>query len=130
VAKGQGNRRISISEQDIARLLQAKAAIAAGILTLLEREDVSPSEVKSLHLAGGFGMHIDLQSAIGSGLLPEFEPEQVSVVGNTSLAGAYLALTDRSALEEMERIARRIEIVELNLDPEFEARYIENLLLP
>jgi uncharacterized 2Fe-2S/4Fe-4S cluster protein (DUF4445 family) len=130
VAKGQGNRRISISEQDVARLLQAKAAIAAGILTLLDRVGVSPAEVKTLHLAGGFGMHIDLQSAIGSGLLPGFEPEQVSVVGNTSLAGAYLALTDRSTLEEMERIARRIEIVELNQDPEFEARYIENLLLP
>jgi uncharacterized 2Fe-2S/4Fe-4S cluster protein (DUF4445 family) len=38
LAKGRGNRDIVISEVDIARLLQAKAAIAAGILTLVSQE--------------------------------------------------------------------------------------------
>src|SRR5690606_27516464 len=37
IALGSGRSPIVISELDIAKLLQAKAAIAAGILTLLRR---------------------------------------------------------------------------------------------
>lgn len=130
VATGCGGQPIRITESDLASLLQAKAAIAAGILTLLDREGVAPHQVERLYLAGGFGMHLSPRHAIGCGLLPGFDPSQVQVVGNTALAGAYLALLDRHALDELGSIARSLEIVELNLDPGFEERYIDNLLLP
>jgi uncharacterized 2Fe-2S/4Fe-4S cluster protein (DUF4445 family) len=130
VATGCGKQPIRITEADLASLLQAKAAIAAGILTLLEREGVAPHQVKHLYLAGGFGMHLSPSHAIACGLMPGFDASQIQVVGNTALAGAYLALMDRHALEELGSIARSVEIVELNLDPGFEERYIENLLLP
>ena len=130
VARGQGNHDIIISELDIARLLQAKAAIAAGLLTLLHRAGLQPGDIKRLHLAGGFGMHINVANAIACGLLPGFAPEQVQVVGNTSLAGAYLALLDSGVLDELTRISKRLEVVELNLDVGFEDRFIEQLSLP
>ncbi|MCG3150026.1 MAG: hypothetical protein PCFJNLEI_03493 [Verrucomicrobiae bacterium] len=123
-------RDVFISELDVSRLLQAKAAIAAGILTLLERVSLTPAKVKTVYLAGGFGMHLDIRNAIDCGLLPGFSPEQIEVVGNTSLAGAYLALLDRGALEEMKRVGSQLEVIELNLDPDFESRYIEQLSLP
>ncbi|HTQ11653.1 MAG TPA: ASKHA domain-containing protein, partial [Fimbriimonadaceae bacterium] len=84
IAKGQGNRPILVTESDVAKLLQAKAAVAAGILTLLSRHRLSPADVKTLYLAGGFGMHLDLGSAIACGLLPGFEVGQIQLVGNTS----------------------------------------------
>lgn len=130
VARGQGRRDIVVTEPDIASLMQAKAAVAAGILILLERAGRTAADIKTLYLAGGFGLHLDVANAIGCGLLPGFVPAQVQVVGNTSLAGAYLALLDSSALDEMERIRRRMDIIELNLDPGFEFCYIEQLLLP
>jgi uncharacterized 2Fe-2S/4Fe-4S cluster protein (DUF4445 family) len=130
VATGCGNQSIRITEADLASLLQAKAAIAAGILTLLEREGVAPHQVERFYLAGGFGMHLSPGHAIDCGMLPGFDRSQVQVVGNTALAGAYLALVDRHALDELGSIARSLEIVELNLDPGFEERYIDNLLLP
>jgi uncharacterized 2Fe-2S/4Fe-4S cluster protein (DUF4445 family) len=120
---------IAITETDIAHLLQSKAAIGAGIRTLLERAGLAASQIRKVYMAGGFGLHINIAHAIACGLLPGFKPEQVQVVGNTSLAGAYLALLDGGALEAIERICRQIEIVELNLDPGFEPRYIENLSL-
>lgn len=120
---------IWISEVDVARLLQAKAAIAAGITTLLGLLGTTPAQVKAVYLAGGFGMHLSLPHAIGCGLLPGFSAEQVSVVGNTSLGGAYLALNDRSLLEEMKRVCRRLESIELNLQPGFEDAYIDHLSL-
>lgn len=119
-----------ITEPDIALLLQAKAAIAAGIETLLHREGLKAEQIHRLYLAGGFGMHIDPAHAIGCGLLPGFVPEQVEAVGNTSLGGAYLAMLDRAVVDELDRIRLRADVVELNLDPEFEDRYIENLSLP
>ena len=125
-----GENSLRITEPDIALLLQAKAAIAAGIQTLLNREGLKPGEVHKLYLAGGFGMHLDVAHAIGCGLLPGFTPEQVETVGNTSLGGAYLAMLDRSVIDELERIRARTEVVELNLDPDFEDRYIDNLSLP
>ena len=127
---GEGQTRpVGISELDISRLLQAKAAIAAGFQTLLAHQGLKPSEIRKLYLAGGFGLHLNVRNAISCGLLPGFTPEQVEVVGNTSLAGAYMTLQDRGVLDELHCNQNRIEAVELNLDPLFEDRYIENLLL-
>jgi uncharacterized 2Fe-2S/4Fe-4S cluster protein (DUF4445 family) len=129
IATGHGQEPIVVSEGDIASLLQAKAAVAAGILTLLRRLGIAPSEVRTLYLAGGFGMHLDIENTIACGLLPRFSKPQVQLVGNTSLAGAYLSLLDVGVLSEISRVAKSIEMVELNLDPEFEDCYIDQLLL-
>lgn len=130
LAHGQGKRPICVTEHDVARLLQAKAAIAAGILTLLQRYDLGPQDVKTLFLAGGFGMHLDLASAIGCGLLPGFSADQIQLVGNTSLAGATLALVDKNTLAELSRATAGVKVVELNLNPSFEDTYVDQLGLP
>ncbi len=126
---GLGGKDVLISETDTAHLLQSKAAIGAGIETLLARAGLKPAEIKKVYMAGGFGMHLNIANAIDCGLLPGFVPGQVEVVGNTSLAGAYLAMLDCGALDEIARVAQRITIIELNLDPAFEERYIDNLAL-
>ncbi len=120
---------IWISEVDIARLLQAKAAIAAGITTLLGVIGAAPRDVRTVYLAGGFGMHLSIEHALGCGLLPGFAASQICVVGNTSLGGAFLALNDRSLLEEMKTACHRLEALELNLQPGFEDAYIDHLAL-
>ena len=121
---------IWISELDIARLLQAKAAIAAGTTTLLGMLGVAPREVKRVYLAGGFGFHLSLEHAIGCGLLPGFEPGQIQVVGNTSLGGAFLALNDQRLVGEMVGACAAMEVIELNLQPGFEDAFIDQLALP
>jgi len=127
---GEGESFVGISEADVASLLQAKAAIAAGIVTLLERIGLEPADVGKLYLAGGFGMHLAVDSAIGAGLLPGFTADQVEAVGNTSLGGAYIALQDRTILDEMKHIAARIDVIELNLEPSFEMQFVEQMSLP
>jgi uncharacterized 2Fe-2S/4Fe-4S cluster protein (DUF4445 family) len=125
---GPGSPRIS--EVDVAVLLQAKAAIGAGIETLLETAGIRAEEISRVYLAGGFGMHLNVANAIAIGLLPGFKPEQVRVVGNTSLAGALLALIDRTTLAEMEALREEVQVIELNLAEGFEDRYVEHLMLP
>ena len=127
-ANGAGVLRIS--EVDVALLLQAKAAIGAGIEILLETAGIRAADLGRVYLAGGFGMHLNVAHAIAIGLLPGFREEQVRVVGNTSLAGALLALVDRTTLDEMENLRTQMEVIELNLAADFEDRYIEHLMLP
>ncbi|HCD31414.1 MAG TPA: hypothetical protein DER01_03340 [Phycisphaerales bacterium] len=118
-----------VSEAEIARILQAKAAIAAGILTLLDKAHIKASDIKRLYLAGGFGMHVDLQSAIDSGLLPGFTLDQIQLVGNTSLAGAYIGMMDRDLMAVMSAEAEKIDVLELNIEPAFEDHYLDELML-
>ena len=130
VAYARGKEPLVVSEADIASLLQAKAAIAAGILCLLDCVGLQSRDVDTLYLAGGFGFHMDIENVIRCGLLPGFRREQIHLAGNTSLAGAYLALLDSGVLAEIKRVSARLEIVELNLDPHFESHYIDQLSLP
>ena len=121
---------LRVSEVDVALLLQAKAAIGAGIEILLEAAGIRAADLGRVCLAGGFGMHLNVANAIGIGLLPGFREEQVRVVGNTALAGALLALVDRTTLDEMENLRMQVEVIELNLADGFEDRYVEHLMLP
>lgn len=128
--KASGQRPLVVSEADLSALLQAKAAIAAGVESLLRRAELSACEVETVYLAGGFGFHMHIDSLLGCGLLPGFDPHQIQLVGNSSLAGAYASLLDSSFLDELRGLADRIEIVELNLEPDFESLYIDHLCVP
>jgi uncharacterized 2Fe-2S/4Fe-4S cluster protein (DUF4445 family) len=125
-----GEGELCVSEVDVALLLQAKAAIGAGIEILLETAGIRAADLGRVYLAGGFGMHLNVGHAIAIGLLPGIREEQVRVVGNTALAGALLALVDRNTLHEMENLRTQVEVIELNLVDEFEDHYIDHLLLP
>ena len=129
VARREHAEPLLITERDMAMLLQAKAAIAAGIRCLLRHVHLQPRDVKKVYLAGGFGFHMHVDSLLGCGMLPGFRSEQVEAVGNTALGGAYLALLDSGALLELCRTSARVEIIELNLQPDFETIYIDELSL-
>jgi len=124
------NGALRVSEVDVALLLQAKAAIGAGIEILLQTAGIRAADLGRVYLAGGFGMHLNVAHAIAIGLLPGIREDQVRVVGNTALAGALLALVDRTTLAEMENLRARVEVIELNLADGFENHYIDHLMLP
>ncbi len=130
IGRTRRDEPLYVSEADIASLLQAKAAIAAGIACLLRRVDLAAAEVTKVYLAGGFGFHMHIDSLLGCGLMPGFRAEQIELIGNSALAGAYLTLLDSGAMDEIQRLSARIDIVELNLDPQFEMTYIDHLTLP
>ncbi len=121
---------ILVTERDIEQVLKAKAATYAGLKTLLALQGRSVRDIPRFVLAGGFARHIDLANAIALGLLPDLPLERFEVLGNGSLAGAYLALTDAAALPAMEKLSRLPQVVELNRTPDFEDNFIDALLIP
>ena len=121
---------LSVLETDLEQLLKAKAAVGAGIATLLDHFGSSPEQLDALYLAGGFARYLDLNSARRIGLLPELPPERFRVLGNTSLAGAALLATDPAFGAELNRLRKLPRDLALNELPGFEDHYIDQLLLP
>lgn len=119
---------ISFTQKDIREIQLAKAAIRAGLETLLVRFGISYEDVGEVYVAGGFGYKLDLQKAVEIGMLPEELLARTVAVGNTSLQGAaYLAL-GRFEAAEAEGLAERAEEISLANDKNFQDFYMEYML--
>jgi len=119
---------IAITQKDIRELQNAKAAIAAGIKTLVKRAGIALSEIDRVYLAGGFGSYIDIDSALIIGLLPSQLKGKIESIGNSAGSGAVEGLLNTGMLKESEKIKSRIEYVELSASPDFVDEYVQNML--
>ncbi len=117
---------LHVTEPDIAELLQAKAAIAAGALTLLELAGLRPADLRALHVAGGFGFHLDPDHALAVGLFPPLPPERIHLVGNSSLGGASLLLLPEHA-PALDALFAQTTIIELNQTATFADHFTDCL---
>ena len=106
-------RDIVLTQQDITQIQLAKAAICAGIETLMDSEGLKPLDVEQVIVAGAFGSYLDLKSAIDIGMLPRFPNAQYLQVGNAAGAGAKMCLVSRSARERARIIAKAATRIEL-----------------
>lgn len=123
------NDHLFISEVDVAEILQAKAAIAGGIMTLLEVAGLAPDDLETVYVAGGFGYFLNPSHALAVGLLPSIPLDRVEIVGNSSLAGACLHLLSPETDSELTSLRDRTRVVELNQQPSFEDHFTTALTL-
>ena len=110
---------ITISRGDLGHLAIAKAATALGQRVLLRRLGLRPDDVERVYLAGGFANALDVASSIEIGLLLPVPADRVIRAGNASIAGARSLLLSRRRLAGLDALARRIEHVELETEPDF-----------
>jgi len=122
-----GTSDISLTQADVRKLQLAKAAVAAGIETLLAEAAVGLSDVTCLHLAGGFGSYLQPAPAAGIGLIPQELATRVDPAGNTALSGAVLLTLSKEARRLAEKIAGDATEVQLSTHPVFMDRYIEDM---
>ncbi len=125
-ASGMG-REITISRKDVSEIQLAKAAIAAGWQVLLEEAGVREKEVARVVVAGAFGTYVDVEQAVAIGMLPAVTLERIEQVGNVAGTGARIALVSRAERERAARLARRVEYVELTVQPVFRERFTQAL---
>lgn len=86
------------TEFDIQEWIKCKAAAFTMVATLLDHCGMEAGDIGRLYLAGGFGTHYDLESAVTVGLYPDIPRERFTVLGNSSLQGAKKLLTDRDKI--------------------------------
>ena len=118
---------VMLQPRDIRAVQLAKAAIAAGIQTLLETANVPPEEVDALYIAGGFGSHLRMESAVAIGLLPEELAGRAHVLGNAALSGAAHVLLDAGKKQTLEQIAASSVHINLGGNPRFNEHYVDRM---
>ena len=120
-----GDSGISITQKDIRQIQLAKSAVCGGLLTLLEKEEVSVDEVSRFVVAGGFGNTMNPVSAAKIGLFPGGLQPKTAFIGNGALGGAAMLLMNRSLREKASRLAQEAEELSLSTCAEFMDYYID-----
>ncbi|MBU0729845.1 MAG: DUF4445 domain-containing protein [Proteobacteria bacterium] len=130
-SKDSGTRKdIVITEVDLDNLIRAKGAMYAGYMTLLESVGMTFTDLDRIIMAGNFGAYIDLERAICIGLLPDVDREKFYYLGNGSLLGAQISLTDHNRFRERMQVSRLMTNMELSESPQFMTHYMAALFLP
>lgn len=125
LAKTPDGTDISFTQKDVREIQLAKSAVRAGVETLLLRFGVSYEDIDQVFLAGGFGYRINLDKAIAIGLLPEELHDKIVAVGNSSLGGATLYLTEPEAAQHLAQIVSVSEEIGLSTDLDFNRFYTD-----
>jgi len=140
-AKSPDGDEIRIFQEDIRQIQLAKSAIRAGMETLIEESGASYDDIKNVYIAGGFGYRINLEKAVGIGLLPEELLPKMKAVGNTSLQGSVeilngfyddeaksLSKEQNNAIKRAERIVSDSKEVDLSTSKLFNEYYMEYMM--
>jgi uncharacterized 2Fe-2S/4Fe-4S cluster protein (DUF4445 family) len=121
---------IVLTEVDLDNILRAKAAMFSGYACLLDKLGFSVDSLDRVIIAGAFGSFINLEHAVTIGLLPDIPRDKFSFIGNSSLKGARLAVTDRKLFRRSSDIARSMTNIELSEDPSYMDNFMAALFLP
>ena len=122
---GRVTDALSVTQDDVRAVQLAKAAVCAGLDTLLAKAGVSHGDVTRFSLAGGFGSGLDPAKAVRIGLFDASLLPVVAVCGNLAVEGAAAALFDPAFGDETDRIANEARHVELGGDADFSDAFID-----
>jgi uncharacterized 2Fe-2S/4Fe-4S cluster protein (DUF4445 family) len=122
------NQDIVVCQRDIRAIQLAKGAMYSGAKLMMKRLGIT--KIDKVILAGAFGSYIDKESAAVIGLFPDCALENVRAVGNAAGDGACMALLDMRKRKEADVQARKIEYVELTVEPGFNTAFTQALNFP
>ena len=117
-ASGTG-KPLTLSQIDIDGLIRSKAAMYTILTTISRTVNIAFNDIGRFFVAGTFGSYINPRSAINIGMIPDLPLETYVSLGNTSLAGATMALLGVDAQKSLFHIRDQITYLELNVNQEF-----------
>jgi uncharacterized 2Fe-2S/4Fe-4S cluster protein (DUF4445 family) len=119
---------ITITQQDVRNVQLAKGAIYTGAKLMMKRLGIQ--RLSKVILAGAFGSYIDPEEALVMGMFPDCDVKNIYAVGNAAGDGARIALLNRDKRAEAEEIARKVEYLELTIDPDFQKEFMDAMAFP
>ena len=123
-------RDIVITKQDMAYLMDTKAAVCGAISVLMKKYRVTIHDIRHVYLAGAFGTYGSIDKMTEFGIFPEFPNAEFHRIGNGSLTGAYRALISTEVRQRTLRIAQRMAYIDLLVDSDFIDEYWAALRIP
>src|SRR5271157_146587 len=122
--------KVALWERDLASLIRAKAAVFAGIRSLLGALGPGPHTIDRAIVSGNFGRFLNLPEALGIGLLPSLPIGRYGYVDNGSLEGAALGMLSRQFFAEIASYLSRITYVDLADMPGYMDEFVGASFLP
>jgi uncharacterized 2Fe-2S/4Fe-4S cluster protein (DUF4445 family) len=124
------SKPILLTEEDLAQLQLARAAMAAGLQILLAESELNLEQIDGVLLAGAFGNYMDHDDAAIVGLFPPSLRDKAHGIGNAAGAGAVRALVNLDERSRAQEIADSVRYIELSARPDFNQRFVACLALP
>ena len=121
---------IVFTQRDVREVQLAKAAISAGVATLIHESGKTLDAIAHLFIAGGFGSYISRESAAAIGLIPAALLDRTEFIGNTSGQGAVACSFSQQQYEQCEAIVSLATYVELSSNTFFQGKYMEDMIFP
>ena len=123
----EGELRSGVTQSDVRAVQLAKAAVFAGLGSLLSKTGTPLKSVTRFSLAGGFGSGLNPAKAARIGLFPFELVPVVCVCGNLAIEGASAALLNPAFGDETDRLASDARYLELGGDALFEKSFLGSL---
>nr|MDA3788943.1 ASKHA domain-containing protein [Desulfobacula sp.] len=121
---------IIFTQSDIKSLILSKAAVYAGFTILLKQIGMDFSSISQMIITGGFGQFLDIEKAITIGLLPDIEREKFKYMGNSSVAGAYMALLSNTYRQQAIAISNAMTYLDFSSNNAFMEEFTRAQFLP
>ncbi|MGM9602404.1 MAG: corrinoid activation/regeneration protein AcsV [Faecousia sp.] len=128
--ESETGREISINEVDMDNFIRAKGAIFSAIDTLLAAVEMPVECIDYVFVAGGIGSGINMENAVGIGMLPDVERSKFHYIGNSSLTGAYAMAYGVQAEQKCKEIAANMTYLELSTHPGYMDNFVAACFIP
>lgn len=126
----QVGQDIVFTETDIDTIIRSKGAIYAGFTVLLQQAGLDFSMLDRVIITGGFGQYLDVEKAVTIGLLPDIERSKFRYMGNSSIAGAYMALLSETHRMEALAVSNSMTYIDFSSNNDFMNEFTSALFLP
>jgi len=123
-------RSVYLSQVDVRRLQEAKAAIATGWKMLLQRLGLEEQDVQQVLLGGSFGAYLTPASAVRIGLVPRLPVTRIVAAGNVAGEGAKIAALSLPERHAALALLEEVEYVEASGNAAYNEIFLEELTFP
>jgi uncharacterized 2Fe-2S/4Fe-4S cluster protein (DUF4445 family) len=121
------HQSVYLSQKDIRQVQLAKGAIRAGIECLLDANGLATGDVDRVFIAGSFGFHLNADSLINIGMLPNQFRGKISFLGNTAKTGGQALLLNQGARQAIAALIKKVEVLELATYNDFDKTFVSCL---
>ena len=121
---------VYLSQVDVRRLQEAKAAIATGWKMLVRELGIEEDEIQQVLLGGSFGAFLTPASAVRIGLVPPLAVTRIVAAGNVAGEGAKIAALSLPERHAATALLDEVEYVEASGNADYNDLFLEELTFP
>ena len=117
--------KIVITQKDIRNIQLAIGALKAGINILMNKANISFTDIKTIYLAGGFGSALSPKNICKIGFLPDKVQNMIHRLGNSAGIGTISYMLNKKLKFKAINLQNRATYIDLYKYEKFQKLYVE-----